>query len=74
MALCATVNSAQQVVIVLPQPANISTCALLIPTTEDSLNSPFNLTPADGYAIAVAIVGVWAVGFGIRAIARVLSI
>jgi hypothetical protein len=72
MALCATTNASNQVVIVTPPPADVTTCALLIPTAEDSMNSPFSLTPADGLAIATAIVSVWAVGFATRALIRVL--
>jgi hypothetical protein len=72
MALCATYNASQQVVIVTPPPNDLSTCALLIPTPEDSMNSPFNLSAADGLSIAYAIVAVWAIGFAFRALARVL--
>jgi uncharacterized protein (UPF0210 family) len=73
MPLCATYNAAHQVEIVVPQPADISNCALLIPTAGDSINSPFALSSSDGLAIAYAIVAVWVVGFGTRAIIRVLK-
>jgi hypothetical protein len=72
MAVCATYNAAHQVMVVSPPPADLSTCALLIPTANDSMNSPFSLSMADGLAIAGAIVAVWAVGFAFRAIARSL--
>lgn len=35
--------------------------------------SPFNLTAADGVLLSGLVMGLWFTGFGIRAIARVLS-
>ena len=35
---------------------------------------PLQLTPAEGAQIAIAIVAVWAVGFGFRALIRTLNI
>jgi hypothetical protein len=70
---CATWNSGHQVIIVDPPPADMTTCALLIPEAGDTVNSPFALSAEDGIAIAAAIVGVWVVGFGTRALIRVLN-
>ncbi len=74
MPLCATYNVVGQVLIVIPPPADLSTCALLIPTADDAANNPFLLSPADGVAVAFAIVSVWAVGFGFRALIRSLNV
>ena len=35
---------------------------------------PLQLTPAEGAQIAIAIVAIWAVGFGFRALIRTLNI
>jgi hypothetical protein len=70
---CATWDTGHQVILVDPPPADLSTCALLIPEADDTLNSPFSLSAEDGVAIAVAIVGVWIVGFGTRVLIRVLG-
>jgi uncharacterized protein (UPF0210 family) len=70
---CATWDAARQVILVDPPPADLSTCALLIPESGDSLNNPFMLSAEDGLAIAAAIVGVWIVGFGARVLIRVLG-
>lgn len=73
MPLCATYNASNQVSIVTPPPADMSTCALLIPTVGDSLNNPFILSAADGYTIALAVVSAWAVGFASRALIRTVK-
>lgn len=72
MPMCATYNASNQVTIVTPPPADMSTCALLIPTVGDSINDPFHLSSADGAAIAFAVVAAWATGFGFRALIRAL--
>lgn len=72
MPLCATHNGAGQVLIVTPPPADFSTCPLLIQTAEDWNNNPFYLSTADGMAVALAIVGVWSVGFAARSLIRAL--
>lgn len=72
MPLCATYNAANQVLIVTPPPADMSTCALLIQSAEDWQNNPFYLSAADGTAVAVAIVACWSAGFAVRALIRAL--
>lgn len=74
MPLCATYNESGQVLIVTPPPADMSTCALLIPTVGDSVNDPFHLSASDGTAIAAAIVLVWCAGFAGRALIRASKI
>lgn len=73
MPLCATYNGANQVLIVNPPPADMSTCALLIQTADDWQNNPFYLSAADGTTIAIAIVGVWSAGFAARALIRAVK-
>ena len=70
--ICATYTNTGQVVIVNPPPADISTCALLIPTPADGMNNPFILSASDGYAIAIAVVSIWAIGFAFRVLSRSL--
>lgn len=69
---CASWNASNQVVIVTPPPADLSSCALLIPNAGDSLNSPFTLSVADGVTIGSAIVFVWGVGYASRSVIRAL--
>lgn len=64
--LCATYNGSNQVLIVTPPPADMSTCALLIPTASDSTNNPFILSAADGSAIAAAIAALWFTAYVVR--------
>ena len=72
MSLCATYNATGQVTILQPQPADTSTCSLMIPTSDDGMNI-FKLSAEDGTAIAFAIVTVWCVGFASRAVIRLLN-
>ena len=72
MPLCATYNAAGQVLIVSPPPADMTTCALLIPTSADPVN-PFALSAEGGAQVAFAILGAWAVGFAARVLIRTLS-
>jgi len=73
MSICATYDASGAVSVVTPPPVDMSTCALLIPTTDDRLNDPFHLSAADGSSIAIAIILVWSVGFAGRAIIRCLN-
>ena len=70
--ICATYDASGVVSIVTPPPADVTGCALLIPTAADQANNPFALSGADGVAVAAAIVGVWCVGFAGRALIRAL--
>lgn len=70
--ICANYTNTGQVVIVNPPPVDISTCALLIPTPADGMNNPFILSASDGYAIAIAVVSIWAIGFAFRVLSRSL--
>lgn len=72
--ICATYDAAGAVQVVIPPPADVTGCALLIPTASDQANNPFALSEADGVAVAVAIVSVWFVGFAGRAVIHALKI
>lgn len=71
--LCAQSDIYGVVSITPSQPADLTTCALVIPTAGDLGNNPFALSPADGTAVASAIVLVWGAGFACRALIRSLS-
>jgi hypothetical protein len=70
---CATWDTGHQILLVDPPPADLSTCALLIPEPGDTLNHPFSLSAEDGMAIAFAIVGVWTAGFAVRVVSRAIG-
>ena len=73
MPMCATYNGTGQVTVVTPPPADMSTCALLIPTVGDSINDPFHLSAQDGLDISYAILTVWAVAVGWRILIRLIK-
>jgi hypothetical protein len=67
--LCAQVNSTTGALeIMATQPSDFSTCTLVIQSGADAGVSPFALSAADGTSIAAAIIGVWVVGWGFRAL------
>ena len=71
---CATYDASGAISIVLPAPADISTCALLIQSPAELANNPFMLSAEDGTAIGFAVVAVWCVGFAGRALIRSLAL
>jgi len=54
--------------VVTPQPATFSACTYVLPSGSEISNSPFSLSVADASAIGFAIVGLWAIAFGFRAL------
>lgn len=67
--LCAQVNSTTGALEIMPiQPADFSLCTLVIQSGSDAGVSPFSLSSADGAAISAAIIAVWIVGWGFRAL------
>lgn len=72
MPLCATYNVSGVVSIVSPPPADMSTCALLIPTVGDSVNDPFHLSASDGSAIAIAIAALWFTAYVVRLLIKTI--
>lgn len=71
--ICAQWDVNGQVQIVAVPPADLSTCALLLPSGAEGVSNPLALSSADGGAIAAAVVFVWAVGFAGRSLVRSLS-
>lgn len=61
------------VVPVDPQPADLTTCTLVIPGPLEVASSPFVMSLEDGAAIGVAIFVVWAIAYGFRIIGRSLD-
>ena len=74
MGLCATYNEANQVLIVNPPPADMSTCALIISTPAEVQSNPLALSVEDGTAIATAVVLCWVAGAAARVLIRSLSL
>ena len=74
MSICATYDVNGVVTVITPPPADAMSCALLIPTASDQANNPFIWSGVDGMAIALAVVGVWCVGFAGRALIRSLNL
>lgn len=58
-------------------PAAVEPCTGLVVLTPAEYGAmsqnPFNLSPEDGTLVAAAVVGVWCIGWAMRALARVLS-
>lgn len=72
--LCVTTDAGGAVVLVDPQPVDLTTCASVLVSGSDAINSPFALTPEQGSEIGGAILGVWAVAYVFRVIIRAFSI
>lgn len=52
---------------------DLQACAYVLQTGAEVGNSPLYLTPAQGVEISVAILGVWAIAWGIKQVVKVLS-
>ena len=74
MATCVVVGSGGELLVQVPAPADLSTCALVVPSGTEVIGNPLALSAADGGAIAGAITLVWGAGFVGRALIRVLSL
>lgn len=71
--LCVEVSPEGVVRVPAAQPADITTCSMVLGSSEDFVH-PWNLTTAEGGAVATAVLGVWAVGYVTRLIIRALFI
>jgi hypothetical protein len=69
---CVTIGEGGTLVLQNPQPANISECGMVVLSGSEAMGNPFALSSEAGAAISVAIIGVWAVAFGIRAAIQTL--
>lgn len=70
---CVTINTRGVVVDVDPQPADWSSCALVLQSGAEAGANPFYLSADEGQSVALAIIFVWGVGFGFRAIIQLLK-
>lgn len=70
---CVVVDTNGALVLQDPQPADISSCAMVVLSGSEAVGNPFALSAEDGAAVGVAIIGVWAVAFAIRAVIQPLK-
>ena len=71
--ICAQADISGVVSVLNPQPADISTCVMVLATPgELSMFSP--MSAADGAVIASAIAAVWALGFVFRALGSFFNV
>jgi hypothetical protein len=70
---CVAVDVNGFVVDVVPQPATVDSCTLVLATPGEVGSSPWNLTLAQAEPLMWAIVGVLVVGFTFRMLIRALS-
>jgi hypothetical protein len=74
MTICLQVNAGTGALEVMPtQPADFSTCSMVLQSGSDVGVSPFAVSAADGTAISAAIIAVWLVGWGFRALILTLK-
>ena len=70
---CVIADEGGALVIQNPQPANLSECGMVVLSGSEAMGNPFALSTEEGAVIGTAIVAVWAVGFGIRAVIQTLK-
>lgn len=70
--LCVAVDGSGAIVVVDPQPVEVSGCSLVVQSAADAV-SPFALSPEQGGQISVAILSVWSVAYVFRLFIRTLS-
>jgi len=83
MGLCLTAAESGGVVtltLVDPVPSDLASCAFYLPSGPEGIaaaswwqGSIFAITPTDGGLLAVAIIAVWVVGWGVRQYIRALN-
>lgn len=71
---CVTIGEGGALVLQNPQPANLSECGMVVLSGSEAMGNPFALSAEAGATISVAIIGVWAVAFGIRAAIQTLFV
>lgn len=71
---CLTIGEGGALVVQNPQPADLSACEMVVLSGSEAMGNPFALSTEAGAAIAVAIIGVWAIAFGIRAAIQTLFV
>lgn len=55
-----------------PQPSTFANCVYVAPSGSEIANSPFSLSTVDAQSLGYAIVALWAVAFGFRALIKSL--
>jgi len=58
---------------IYPQPADFTTCTLVAGSYSELSVDVWQITPAQGAEIGMEIMLVWAIAFGFRMVARVIS-
>lgn len=71
--ICVEIGVDGAVYAVSPQPAEVSSCGMVIVSADSVLNTPWALTPEQGSQIGAAVLLVWAVAYTFRLIGRALS-
>lgn len=71
------VDGTHAVVALATQPADMSSCAVVLVNSAEfsslASNSPFNLSTAEAGQIALAVGSVWIVAWGVRMVIRVMN-
>jgi len=77
MAQCAYIANVSGTNVLAADPAASGACTNLVVLSADEYanwqNNPLNLSAEDGLTLSVAILGVWAVAWSIRALVRALD-
>ncbi len=71
---CFHTDAAGMLVADSPQPSDLTTCSLVVGSYSEFSSDFVKISPSDGAQIAVAILGVWAVGYVFRLLIRALFI
>lgn len=67
-------NPANGLVLVTPQPSDLSTCQMVVGSYSEMSSELTRLSPTEGAQIAGAILLIWAIAWTIRVIVRTLNV
>lgn len=73
MAVCVQQDSQGYLFVVIPQPADLSTCSHVLQSSAEYLNNPLALTAEDGQTLGYSIMLVWAIAYAGRLVLELLS-
>jgi hypothetical protein len=68
------IDAGGAVVDVVPQPADVTTCTLVLQAPGEIAAAPWAISPEEGVQIAAAILALWALGWGAGQVARVINL
>lgn len=71
--ICVQADSSGVVSVIVPQPADVSACTMVLASPPEIGFSPWAMPIEDAVAIGTAIWLAWAIAFGVRAVARAIS-